>query len=105
MAERAWIWRHDEGVPELRKPRPSAIYGPSSRQKALMPAIPGIPAAWQSLAADDPDVLALFRRESLGSPRTVHRRVPPAYLVEPFSLQWFLAAERLRYGGPGRWFP
>src|SRR5262245_30894965 len=102
MAERAWIWRHDEGVPELRKPRPSALYGPtaSARQKGLVQPLPAVPAAWQKLAADDPDVLALFRRESLGSPRTVHRRIPPAYLVEPFSLQWFQAAERLRYSGP-----
>jgi SAM-dependent methyltransferase len=106
MAERAWIWRHDEGVPELRKPRPSTLYGPTSgaRQKALAQVLPTIPAGWQKLAADDPDVLTLFRRESLGSPRTVHRRIPPAYLVEPFSLQWFQAAERLRYSGPGRWF-
>jgi SAM-dependent methyltransferase len=69
------------------------------------PIVPNIPAAWVDLAADDPDVLAMFRRESLAAPRSTRRRTPPAYLVEPFSLQWFLAAERLRYGGPGRWIP
>jgi SAM-dependent methyltransferase len=107
MPDRAWIWRHDEGVPEVRKPRPSTLFGQmrNARSKMMEPMVPGVPSLWHGLAPDDPDVLALFRRESLGSPRSTHRRIPPAYLVQPFSLQWFLAAERLRYGGPGRWIP
>jgi SAM-dependent methyltransferase len=107
MPDRAWTWRRDESVPGLRKPRPSSLYGPSgkARQAAMEPVIPNTPERLRRLAADDPDVLALFRRESLGAPRASRRRTPPAYLVAPFSLHWFLAAERLRYGGPGRWIP
>jgi len=107
MQERAWIWRQGEDVPGLRKPRPSSLFGPSSpgRQRAMEAMVPNIPAAWAELPANDADVLALFRRETLSAPRSSRRRTPPAYLVEPFSLQWFLAAERLRYGGPGRWIP
>lgn len=107
MSERAWIWREDQTVPSLRKPRPSARYGPFSTQQhpVMEPPLPSIPASWLNLPADDPDVLSLFRRETLSSPRSSRRSRPPAYLVEPFSLHWFLAAERLRYGGPGRWIP
>ena len=106
MSDRAWIWREDQTVPSLRKPRPSARYGPlSASQPAMEPVIPAIPAAWSNLSPGDPDVLSLFRRETLSAPRSSRRTRPPAYLVEPFSLHWFLAAERLRYGGPGRWLP
>lgn len=107
MSERAWIWREEQSVPALRKPRPSARYGPLTniQQSAMTSSLPSVPAAWVHLPADDPDVLALFRRETLSAPRSSRRRRPPAYMVEPFSMQWFLAAERLRYGGPGRWLP
>lgn len=107
MSERAWIWREEEPLPLLRKPRPSSRYGPLSGapQPPMAPILPGIPSAWQNLPADDADVLSLFRRETLSTPRSSRRSRPPAYMVQPFSLHWFLAAERLRYGGPGRWLP
>ncbi|HMP16962.1 MAG TPA: class I SAM-dependent methyltransferase [Gemmatales bacterium] len=106
MTERAWIWREETAATGHRKPRPSSRYGPLSaaHQQMMLPSLPGIPRVWQDLPADDPDVLLLFRRESLSTPRNSRRR-PPAYMVQPFSLHWFLAAERLRYGGPGRWIP
>lgn len=102
MSERAWIWREEQPVPAIRKARPSSRYGPMVNRQNVPPSIPII---WQDLPADDPDILALFRRETLSTPRTSKRHRPPAYMVQPFSLHWFLAAERLRYGGPGRWLP
>lgn len=107
MSERAWIWREEPTAPLLKKLRPSARYGPNSvpQPPAMEAMLPSIPNLWMNLPPDDPDVLSLFRRESLCAPRSSRRSRPPAYLVEPFSLHWFLAAERLRYGGPGRWLP
>jgi len=106
MMDRAWIWRDEQPLPGVRKPRPSARYGPlsASHQNMILPTLPTIPRVWQDLAPDNPDVLQLFRRESLTALRNSCRR-PPAYLVQPFSMHWYLAAERLRYGGPGRWIP
>ncbi len=103
MAERAWIWRKDDAEPgTIRKPRPSIVLH-QSRKTSKEPIVPPIPEEWRQLSSIDPDVLALFRQECLGTPRGIHRRIQPAYLVQPFSLQWFHAAERLRYGGPGYW--
>ena len=104
MQERAWIWRRDSEVPGLRKPRPSSIVG-SARQRAMEPIVPNIPTTWHDLPPD------CARRVGPIPPRkhflaaSSRCRTPPAYLVQPFSLQWFHAAERLRYGGPGRWIP
>lgn len=106
MSDRAWIWREDQPMLPLRKPRPSSRYGPlRSTAPHVQVSLPAIPSAWEHLAPDDSDVLTLFRRETLNQPRSSRRKKPPAYLVEPFSLHWFQAAERLRYGGPGRWLP
>lgn len=107
MSERAWIWRADSTTPAVKKARPSSRYGPTATTAhvTMTPTLPSIPSAWAHLKPDDADVLSLFRRETLSIPRGSRRSRPPAYMVEPFSLHWFLAAERLRYGGPGRWLP
>jgi SAM-dependent methyltransferase len=44
----------------------------------------------------------LYIAEALQPPRSVMRRLGSA---EPYSLEWFLNAEKLRHSRPGRWIP